>query len=140
MGVNKRGTRMNKELNALEHLMNCVCYKCESNDCEKGNFNCRLFKLYSEVRDALIKELIEYRKCIDLKEAHFISTHNMSVIDTETFNQLVKNSQALEIIKDKDVNPIDIRCCDTVEQYNVKENGNIPLTKEEFDILKEVLL
>jgi len=51
-----------------------------------------------------------------------------------------KKLKAFEIIKDKDVNPIDIRCCDTVEQYNVKENGNIPLIKEEFDILKEVLL
>ena len=43
---------------------------------------------------------------------------------------------ALEVINDKDVSPIDIRCCDTVEQYNVKENGNIPLTQEEFDLLK----
>lgn len=52
-----------------------------------------------EIIETALKELEEFKKCIDLKEAQFISTHNMSVIDTETFNQLVKNSQALEIIK-----------------------------------------
>lgn len=50
-----------------------------------------------------------------------------------------KKLKVLEIIKEKDVNPIDIRCCNTVEQYNVKENGNTPLTKEEFDVVKEAL-
>lgn len=51
-----------------------------------------------------------------------------------------KEHEALRIIVEKDVNLADIRCCATVEQYNVKENGNIPLTQEEFNLLKEVTL
>jgi len=47
--------------------------------------------------------------------------------------------RAFDIIRDKDVNPVDVRCCSTVEQYNIKENGNIPLTGEEFSILKTTL-
>ena len=47
--------------------------------------------------------------------------------------------KAFDIIYDKDVNPIDIRYCSTVEQYNIKENDNIPLTGEEFLILKTTL-
>lgn len=48
-------------------------------------------------------------------------------------------STAFKIIKEKDVSPIDIRCCATVEQYNAKENGNIPLTQDEFDTLVHAL-
>lgn len=51
-----------------------------------------------------------------------------------------KEHEALRIIVEKDVNLADIRCCATVEQYNVKENGNIPLTRKEFNLLKEVTL
>lgn len=47
--------------------------------------------------------------------------------------------KAFDIIKDKDVNPVDIRCCSTTEQYNMKENGNTPLTEVEFLILKIAL-
>ena len=52
-------------------------------------------------------------------------------------NAIEKALKALEIIVDKSVNPVDVRCCDDVDVYNVKENGNNPLTKGEFALLKE---
>ena len=90
------------------------------------------------------KEYEELQKVLD----DFRIYNTMNLISTlKTINYLetrhvltAKKTKALEIIKEKDVSPIDIRCCETVEQYNVKENGFIRLTKEEFNLLKEVLL
>ena len=91
------------------------------------------FKEYEELQQVLddfgiynTMNLIGTLKTLDYLEKRHVLT--------------AKKTRALEIIKEKDVSPIDIRCCETVEQYNVKENGFIRLTKEEFDLLKEVLL
>ena len=53
---------------------------------------------------------------------------------------LAKIKKALEIIKEKDVDITSFRCSSSLENYNLKENGFIPLTQEEYDLLKEVLL
>lgn len=54
----------------------------------------------------------------------------------ETIEKAVK---ALDIIREKQVDISSLNCAETVEQYNIKENGFIPLTQEEFELLKEVL-
>lgn len=81
-----------------------------------------------------LKELEEYKKCIDLKETQFISTHNMSVVDTETFNQLVKNSQALEIIKEYKLITYQ-ECFDAICTRGYVHD----LPKDKVELLKEVL-
>lgn len=105
----------------------------------------QVVKSFAIIENAL-KELEEYKKCIDLKEAQFISTHNMSVVDTETFNQLVKNSQALEIIKEKRIDVATLLDCHNVEEYNrwvdIRSHYSyqpLKLTQEEWELLKEVL-
>ena len=104
------------------------------------------YREYCEIVENALKELKEYKKCIGLKEAQFISTHNMSVVDTETFNQLVKNSQALEIIKEKEVDLFSIKYTASFEMYNyrMRKSGfayaHRLLTQEEYDFLKEILL
>ena len=89
-----------------------------------------------------IREHIErqIRICKDMKQLDVdIVIKNNAERHLDFYETIDKEHKALEIIKEKDVNPIDIRCCETVEQYNVKENGFIRLTKEEFNLLKEVL-
>lgn len=99
-------------------------------------------KLFSIIEKALA-DYNELQKVLD----DFGIYNTMNLIDTLKNIQFLekqnainsKKLKALEIIKEKDVNPIDIRCCDTVEQYNIKENGNTPLSQEEYNLLKEVL-
>lgn len=51
-----------------------------------------------------------------------------------------KKLKAFEIIKKKGVNLYKLKMCDSVEEYNKLCNSDLPLTKEQFDLLKEVLL
>ena len=62
------------------------------------------------------------------------------LLETIQFKCIEKELKALEIIKKKQVDISSLNCSNTLTQYNVKENGFISLTKEEFDLLKEVLL
>lgn len=48
--------------------------------------------------------------------------------------------KALEIIRKKGVNLFKLKMCDSVEEYNKLCNSASPLTQEEYDLLKEVLL
>ena len=118
---------MNKELTPLEAL-----YKLKSQIDEDTYFQYDNKELLCVIETAL-KELEEYKKCIDVDEAHFLSTHGVSVVDTETFNQLAKNSQVLEIIK-KIVKIVDYSD-HTIANGNlvILQGGEIK-TKEEYDL------
>lgn len=56
-----------------------------------------------------------------------------------------KQEKALEIIKEKNVDIFELKCCSIAETYNncisfkIGFVKNYELTKEEFEILKEVL-
>lgn len=107
-----RDIREDKELN--EDLFSCIKSVIEEN------------KKLKNINHELVKE----------KERLYLE----NILNEEARIYLYKKLEALEIIKVKNVNSIDIRCCDTVEQYNAKENGNTPLTKEEYELLKKELL
>lgn len=47
--------------------------------------------------------------------------------------------KALEIIKKKGINLYKLKICDSCEEYNQLCNTDLPLTQEEYDLLKEVL-
>ena len=53
---------------------------------------------------------------------------------------IAKELKALEIIKTKRVNVVIFLGCDNLEEYNKHPLSCWKLTKEEFDLLKEVLL
>lgn len=55
-------------------------------------------------------------------------------------NNVAKRLKALEIIKEKDVDIVALKISINLKQYNCKEDGRCPLTQEEYDLLKEVLV
>lgn len=66
------------------------------------------------------------------------------LFDYELFDIIETALKALEIIKEKRVNVHLLVLSDSLEKYNFKYNFNLlsyrKLTKEEYDLLKEVLL
>lgn len=59
---------------------------------------------------------------------------------TNEYKIIEKELKALEIIKDKRVNLEYLKCCETYEQYCLICSYGNEITKEEFDLLKEILL
>ena len=74
----------------------------------------------------------------DLKDKEGLA-RALSIVSCENGDLLIYK-KALEIIKEKDVDITSFRCSSSLENYNLKENGFIPLTQEEYDLLKEMLL
>lgn len=97
-----------------------------------------------EIIESALKDLEEYKKCIDLKEASYVSTHKIVAVEEDTYKDLVKNSQALEIIKNKGLYwDISYQPYEERGDYRAWDNElyeSVKLTKEEFDLLKEVLV
>lgn len=62
-----------------------------------------------------------------------------SVFYKEDFKQVRMELEALEIIKEKLVDVFKLYNCKTVEEYNQAQYRDCMLTKEEFNLLKEVL-
>lgn len=94
-----------------------------------------LFENDLKIIESALKELEEYKKCIDLKEANYVSTHKIIAVEEDTYKDLVKNSQALEIIKEERLiiyNPIE----DSISTIGYTHD----LPKEKVDLLKKVLL
>ena len=52
--------------------------------------------------------------------------------------EVKKKLKALEIIKEKEVDIIILKISENLQQYNLKEEGRVPLTQEEYDLLKEI--
>ena len=130
----------NKQLSPLEALKivknNIINDYLNIDYKQEKNYLCLL-----DIIEIALKRLEEYKKCIDLDVANYISTHNMSVMDTETYNLLHKRSQALEIIKEKNINVRGIINSSNLEYYIdhcMPRNSKEP-TQEEYDLLKEVL-
>ena len=57
----------------------------------------------------------------------------------EEVEQAEKEHKVLEIIKDKLVDVFKLYNCKTIEEYNQAQYRDCMLTKEEFNLLKEVL-
>lgn len=51
-----------------------------------------------------------------------------------------KELKALKITKEKDVDIFALKFSINLKQYNCKEDGRCPLTQEEYDLLREVML
>lgn len=137
---------MNKELEAFKEIreyLNYILYNMPGTRAISYTSTSGYLEPFMTQIENALKEHEKLQQVLD----DFGIYNTMNLISTlKTINYLetrhvltAKKTRALEIIKEKDVSPIDIRCCETVEQYNVKENGFIRLTKEEFDLLKEVL-
>ena len=62
-----------------------------------------------------------------------------AVFYKEDFKQVRKSLNALEIIKEKLVDVFKLYNCKTIEEYNQAQYRDCMLTKEEFNLLKEVL-
>lgn len=58
----------------------------------------------------------------------------------EDWNKNQKKLKALEIIKEKEVNVYLLNCCNNLYEYNNWASDEEQLTKEEYELLKEVLL
>lgn len=50
---------------------------------------------------------------------------------------IMRDLKVLDIIKNKDVDIVALRCCISLEQYNCKEDGRINLAEYEYNLLKE---
>lgn len=74
--------------------------------------------------------------------AHLSNNYAMSRESLEDFRNIEKELKTLEIIKEKKVNVELLHICISLEEYNMEilPYGNIPLTQEEYDLLKETLL
>ena len=82
----------------------------------------------------IIEKELEERDEFELKYA---KTH---VALCKSREENSKEKRALKIIKKNNVDIFALKISVSLEQYNCKEDGRCPLTQEEFDSLKEVLL
>ena len=57
----------------------------------------------------------------------------------EQYKIIEKELKALEIIKNKKINLEYLKCCETYEQYKTVCSYWNEITKEEYDLLKDVL-
>ena len=69
----------------------------------------------------------------------FFSTFYDSDMWKEDWKTVRKGLEALEILKVKKVNLEYVKCCDTYEQYKTICSYWSEISKEEFELLKEVL-
>ena len=87
----------------------------------------------------------ELEALYEIKNGTSYVVSNEIVNDYEKeFDILEKELKALEIIKEKTINIVILRCCEILEEYNsiiiTKYNGKKHLINEqEFELLKEVL-
>ena len=121
---------MSKELDALEKIDHTVCLNLNNKTLKFGldeydNCDCKDFEEFDECCAVIEKALKEWEIWKDA---------------LETGEYECPEKKALEIIKEKDVDIIALRIATSLEQYNCKEDGRCPLTQEEYDLLKEVLL
>ena len=73
-----------------------------------------------------------------LKDIYFFDT--MKDDHEWEYNKILADLEALEILRNKKVNLEYLKCCENYEQYkNICSYWN-EITKQEFDLLKEVLL
>ena len=133
---------MSKELLALEDI---ILY-LNANE-PKG--------LYCENIETIKQALLELKsikeanpsealKCLDDLYCEPVDYRsNDKANDYETIKQALlkaeKEHKALEIIKEKLVDVFKLYNCKTVEEYNQAQYRDCMLTKEEFNLLKEVL-
>lgn len=140
--------KMNKESEALEAL---DYFLEKQNSLEKcgssGGFNIAEQREKLTIIENALKRIPELEKEIEDTHEAYTMAIEKHIKDENEYVEWVQQGgydktkvQAFDIIRDKDVNPVDIRCCSTVEGYNnVKEKGNASLTEEEFLVLKMVL-
>ena len=81
------------------------------------------------------KDIILY---LNASEPKGLYCENIETIQQSLLNA-EKEHKALEIIKNKLVDVFKLYNCKTIEEYNQAQYRNCMLTKEEFNLLKEVL-
>ena len=132
---------MSKGLEALQRLFD-------------HNYGNDFYIKAEEDAETIEKELKDYNEIKEIAKHYNFEDlgHEVYKIDTDRKWQLkfdagivaiqedYRKARALEIIKKKNVDITSLRCASSLEDYNRKENGFDPLTQEEYDLLKEVLL
>ena len=127
---------MNKELTPLEALNNLTQYLTgDYRDC---------FKELSIIETALkildqLQVIIGAEKIEDLPELA-LETENDWYSARYNLKEAEKKLKALEIIKEKSVNLEFLKCSENYEQYCLICSYGNEISKEEYDLLKEVLL
>lgn len=120
----------NNELTALECVEELKRLLADSHI--EGKWSKQTHKYFSNIVETIEITLKAYENALDGLDA-----------------EMRKNQKALEIIKQKQVCVYLLNGCDTVEQYNntmdlfeipKKDRHKYHLTKEEFNLLKEVML
>ena len=112
---------MSKELSPLEAL-------------EKIRKEIAYYSLYKKHLDTIETALKDYEELKKLKLLPY-----PKVNDEEYRRSVIKRLQALEIIKDKEVNVFIFLHSGDLETYNDMVEDNRKLTQEEYNLLKEVL-
>ena len=104
-------------------------------------------KWFDKVMEIMIEQLHKENKMNSLEKFRkLILTHHIDI--NEDIEQISRELKALEIIKKKRVNVLELSVCDNYEtymsffkQWNWKgEYDNFIITQEEYELLKEVLL
>lgn len=86
--------------------------------------------------DIIEKELKEYH---ELESMHEELAKSYNKLCQEKLEWL-KQKQALEIIKEKNVDIITLKIAGCLERYNQRRTFGFALTQEEYDLLTEVML
>lgn len=86
------------------------------------------------------KELTPLEALRNLTQIAYGSSDDIDDKIKNYFELIEKSLKALEIIKKKKVDVWFILISNSVEDYNLNSGCKYPLTQEQYDLLKEVLL
>lgn len=88
-----------------------------------------------------LESLEDLRNYLDFIKTERFNKTNLIRYFNERFNNIEKSLQALEIIDSKRVDTHWLKVCNSLDEYNDnRDEWEIELTQEEYDLLKEVLI
>ena len=151
---------MKEELEALEKIDHTVCLAFNENNNALFNkdkyehIDCKDIYEFVECYDIIEKALKEYQEIKKIAKCYNWECLAFDISSTETDEKWRKlfcaaiidvqedyrKARAVEIITKSNVDVVALRISINLKQYNCKEDGRCPLTQEEYDLLKEVLL
>ena len=140
---------MSKELEALEKFLDdylTLCEKLHTNRQEKmlldKNSPYNVLKTYLQfINNTEPSEALKCLECLYCESDDYRSVDKAKCYETikQALLNVEKELKALEIIKNKLVDVFKLYNCKTIEEYNQAQYRDCMLTKEEFNLLKEVL-